>query len=251
MNCSPTGKPSLRPHGIEIPGRPATLTGSVHASDRYIATGSAIRAPKRNATVGEVGATSASKPCAHSASKSPLIKRPDLLGLQVVRVVVAGRQGIRAEHEPALHLGAEQAPARGEVVVEHVAVAEARAVADAVVTGEVRRGLGRGHDVVGGQPVFGVRERDLLDDRPGRLECRNRLADALFDARLHPGHEVLAWEPEPLPAERGHGLVVVGRQASSSSGTGAGEDVESRSSRPATACSIAAASRASRPIGPI
>ena len=49
------------------------LTGSVQASDRYIETGSASRAPKRNATVGEVGATSASKPCAQSASKSPLI----------------------------------------------------------------------------------------------------------------------------------------------------------------------------------
>ena len=73
MSWSPTGRPSDSPHGIEIPGSPAMLTGSVQASDRYIATGSAIRAPNRNATVGEVGATRASKPCAHSASKSPLI----------------------------------------------------------------------------------------------------------------------------------------------------------------------------------
>ena len=56
-----------------IPGSPAMLTGSVQASERYIATGSAIRAPNGNATVGLVGATSASKPCAHRASKSPLI----------------------------------------------------------------------------------------------------------------------------------------------------------------------------------
>ena len=74
MSWSPTGSPSDRPHGIDTPGRPAMLTGSVQASDRYIETGSASRAPSRNATVGEVGATRASKPCAHSASKSPLIR---------------------------------------------------------------------------------------------------------------------------------------------------------------------------------
>ena len=65
--------PSDSPHGIEIPGRPAMFTGSVQASDRYIATGSAIFAPNRKATDGEVGATSASKPCSNSVSKSRLI----------------------------------------------------------------------------------------------------------------------------------------------------------------------------------
>ena len=49
------------------------FTGSVQASDRYIATGSAIFAPNWKATVGEVGATSASKPCSNSTSKSRLI----------------------------------------------------------------------------------------------------------------------------------------------------------------------------------
>ena len=73
MSWSPTGSPSDRPHGTETPGRPAMLTGSVHASERYIATGSASRVPSRKATVGEVGATRASKPCAQSASKSPLM----------------------------------------------------------------------------------------------------------------------------------------------------------------------------------
>ena len=49
------------------------FTGSVQASDRYIATGSAMRAPNGNATVDEVGATRASNPCSHSTSKSRLI----------------------------------------------------------------------------------------------------------------------------------------------------------------------------------
>jgi hypothetical protein len=38
------------------------FTGRVHASDRYIATGSAVFAPNRKATDGEVGATRASIP---------------------------------------------------------------------------------------------------------------------------------------------------------------------------------------------
>ena len=49
------------------------FTGSVQASDKYIETGSAILAPNGKATVGLVGATSASNPCAHRLSKSCLI----------------------------------------------------------------------------------------------------------------------------------------------------------------------------------
>ena len=45
MSCRPTGSPSDSPAGIEIPGSPAMFTGSVQASDRYIETGSARRAP--------------------------------------------------------------------------------------------------------------------------------------------------------------------------------------------------------------
>jgi hypothetical protein len=59
---------------MEIPGNPAMLTGSVQASERYIATGSSRRAPIGNATVGLVGASSASKPCSHNVSKSALIR---------------------------------------------------------------------------------------------------------------------------------------------------------------------------------
>src|SRR5450756_222746 len=41
MNWKPTGKPSARPQGIEIAGRPARLTGIVQMSLMYIANGSA------------------------------------------------------------------------------------------------------------------------------------------------------------------------------------------------------------------
>ena len=97
-----------------------------------------------------------------------------------------------------------------------------------------------------------MRQADVLDRRAGRLERGDRLAHARLDARLHAGHEVLARQAEALAAERGRGLVVARPAAQSASpGTGSGDEVESRSSRPATAWSSAAASRTSRANGPI
>ena len=49
------------------------FTGNVQASERYIETGSARRAPNRKATDGLVGATIASKPAAQTLSKSCLM----------------------------------------------------------------------------------------------------------------------------------------------------------------------------------
>ena len=87
---------------------------------------------------------------------------------------------------------------------------------------------------------------------PARLERVDGLADPRLDARLHALHEVLgrqaealALEPAPPPRRPRPG------GCSSSSGTGTGADVESRSSRPATACRRIAASRESRASGPI
>ena len=57
VSCSPTGRPSERPQGIDSEGRPARLEGIVQTSDRYIARGSWTRSPSRKATVGEVGET--------------------------------------------------------------------------------------------------------------------------------------------------------------------------------------------------
>src|SRR5262249_29894924 len=61
-SCNPTGRPSLSPDGIEIPGRPARLTGTVRMSQAYMAHGSSIRSPMPNATVGEAGVAIRSTP---------------------------------------------------------------------------------------------------------------------------------------------------------------------------------------------
>ena len=56
-------------------------------------------------------------------------------------------------------------PRVAQVVGEDVALAEPRAVADAVVAGEVGRRLGRRDDVVGREAVVRVRQADVLDRR--------------------------------------------------------------------------------------
>src|SRR5262249_41512078 len=61
ISWRPTGRPSERPHGIEIPGMPAMLDGIVSTSARYMANGFSVFSPRRNATVGDVGLTSTSK----------------------------------------------------------------------------------------------------------------------------------------------------------------------------------------------
>src|SRR5262249_11892462 len=60
ISCSPTGRPSESPHGIESPGNPARQDGIVSRSQAYIASGSAALSPIGKATVGEVGVTIAS-----------------------------------------------------------------------------------------------------------------------------------------------------------------------------------------------
>src|SRR6266545_4390559 len=67
ISCRPTGRPSLRPHGMERPGRPATQDGIVSRSLRYIASGSCVFAPSANATVGDVGEARTSKRSSSSA----------------------------------------------------------------------------------------------------------------------------------------------------------------------------------------
>ena len=62
VSWSPIGSPApSRPHGTLIAGTPARFAGIVKMSDRYMASGSSVFSPIRNAVVGDVGETSTSK----------------------------------------------------------------------------------------------------------------------------------------------------------------------------------------------
>ena len=74
MTCMPTGIPSEKPTGMDIPGSPARLTAMVYMSDRYMAIGSALFSPKRKAVDGDVGPMITST-SVNARLKSSLINR--------------------------------------------------------------------------------------------------------------------------------------------------------------------------------
>ena len=147
--------------------------------------------------------------------------------------------------------GPKPAPARRQVVAEHVALAEPRPEPDAVVAGEVCRRLGRCDDVVRREAVVRVRQADLLDGRAGALEGGHGLLDPRLESGSMPATKYSFGSPRRLPLSPAAASSSPAGRWSSSSGTGTGADVESRSSRPATAWSSVAASRTSRANGPI
>ena len=106
MICPPTGSPSTRPIGTDIAGTPARFAVTVKMSLRYISYGSRLRA-ERNAGVGVVGVKSTCTPTSKTLREVARDQRAHLLRLPVVRVVVAGREHVRAEQDAARDLGAE------------------------------------------------------------------------------------------------------------------------------------------------
>src|SRR5207237_1269153 len=80
-------------------------------------------------------------------------QRADPLRLAVVRVVVAGGERIRAEHDAPLHLRAETGGAALRVHLARCRRLDPQAVAHAVVAGQVARCFRRSDEVVGRQAV--------------------------------------------------------------------------------------------------
>ena len=205
MIWRPSGRPwSSRPAGTEMAGRPARLAGTAKTSFRYMAIGSALFSPRR-----EGGARRGRGEEQVAALPDPLEiagdQRADLLRLVEIGVVEAGREHVGADHDPALDLGAEAGGAGRLVHVVEAALLglDAQAVADAVVAGEVGRGLGRGDDVIGRQRIFGVRQRDLDDLGAGVAQP----VDALLPDRVDLGRDavdpIFLRDADPLAAHVG------------------------------------------------
>ena len=92
------------------------------------------------------------------------------LRLRVVRVVVAGRERVRAQHDAPLRLVAEAGVARLHHHLAEVVAEIAQPVADTVVAREVRRRLRRRDEVVAGEAVLDrARQRALPHLRAERL----------------------------------------------------------------------------------
>ena len=127
-------------------------------------------------------------------------QRPHLLRLAVVGVVVAAGQGVGAEHDPALDLGAEaRPPGMAAMTSSARAAAGPQPVPHAVEPGQVGRDLARRDQVVRGQRVLEVRAADLGDLRAERLKQLDRLGEPGHHARLVAVAGELADDADPQP----------------------------------------------------
>src|SRR3972149_4269926 len=120
-----------------------------------------------------------------------LHERPHLRGLLVVGVVVAGGEGVCAEHYPAFHLGPEAlVPGLLVHVHEPARPVDAKAEPHAVVPGEVARRLCRGYEVIDSDSVLRVRKGYLDKLGSERLQRIERLFHGGVDFRVHAFDEV-------------------------------------------------------------
>ena len=121
--------------------------------------------------------------------------RPDLLGLQVIGVVIAGRQHIGADHDAARDLGPEALRA-GRLVHPGQAAAvrrDAQAIAHPVIAGEIGGGLGRGDNIVSRQRIFGHRQADVLNLGPRAFKPADPLLPQVLDFPGHAVDHVFLW----------------------------------------------------------
>ena len=246
ISCKPSGRPcASRPLGTEMPGRPAMFTVTVKTSLRYISTGSARPfSPMAKAADGVVGVRMASMPAAKQSLEIALDQRAHLLRPQIISVVIAGGEHIGADHDAPAHFLAEAGRARRLVHLDDVAAGHAQPVAHAVIAREIGRRLGRRHDVIGRQRVFGVRQRNVDNFGAGVVEpLRAPLPQA---PRSRPPCRAcgIPWGcrcacPSPRPRRLSRSPAPAGRRRS----------YPWRRGRPSSACRIAQ-SRTSRANGP-
>ena len=105
--------------------------------------------------------------------------------LAVEGVVVARRQRVGSEHDPALHLGAETGRAGADVHLRGVGRVHPQPVAHAVVAGQIAGRLGRRDQVVGRQAQHGRRHRHDGDGRARSLQCGGGGVDPGGDVGRH------------------------------------------------------------------
>ena len=129
-------------------------------------------------------------------------ERAGPLRLGVVGVVVAGGEGVGADHDAALDLGAEALAAGAHVhLVEVFAVGGAVTVAHPVEAGQVGAGLRRRDEVVGGDAPLHAGQAHLFADPAQRPDGVHRGVEHLAHARLAGvAHELLD-DPEAQPLQ--------------------------------------------------
>ena len=188
MSCRPTGRPAEKPAGMLMPGSAARFTGMVQRSERYMASGSAVRSPDLEGHRGRRGRDEKVE-AAEGLLEVLDDERAGPLGLSVVGVVVAGRERVGADHDAALDLGTEALAAGAHVhLVEVLALGGAVPVADPVEAGQVGAGLRGRDEVVGGDAALHAGQAHLFAHAAQSLDGLHRRGEHL----AHPGLAGLA-----------------------------------------------------------
>ncbi len=170
----------------------------------------------------------------------------DFEGLEIIGVVVAGREGVVAQHDAAFDFVAEAFAARGGVHVDQaVELLGPVAVMDAVVAGQVAGRLGRGDQVVRGDRVFRVGQRHVDERRAQRsIQVGRRPARPPSTSGSRPAAKYSVGRPIRRPA------TAAARATGCSRDTGQSTEVESRGSCPAMTSRSMAAPATSLAKGP-
>src|SRR5690606_21909867 len=123
--------------------------------------------------------------------------------LVVVRIVVAGREHVGAQHDAPLHLFAKPFRTRPCVerykihrVVAAISTTGPVTVTDSVVSGQVAGGLGGGQHVVGTDTILRVRQRYITDFGARFLERAHAHLDQTADPVVQPVGKILPWKSD-------------------------------------------------------
>ena len=96
-----------------MPGSPAMFTVTVNTSFKYISTGSAPPfSPSPKAAEGVAGVSMAWTPRLEAILEVLLDQRAHFLRAQIIRIIIAGREHIGADHHASAYFSAKTVAAR-------------------------------------------------------------------------------------------------------------------------------------------
>src|SRR5262249_156715 len=114
-------------------------------------------------------------------------ERTYLLGFQIIGIIVTSREYVRSEENPSFDLRTESlGTGMGVYGHEGRGVGSTGGIFDAVVAREVRAGFCGRNNVVRGDSIVRMRQRNADGLYAEPFQMRHRVADRGFNLRLHP-----------------------------------------------------------------
>src|SRR5262249_45832990 len=116
-----------------------------------------------------------------------------------------------AKHDATLHFGTEASATGLAIHAEQCRFVNAQAVTNAVIAREVRTGLRRGDDVIGGEGVVGVRHANVHRFAAGLVKQFDSFFTLIAHSRIHPLAEVVARDADSHALHRSAHVVRISR----------------------------------------